>query len=259
MRSPLHCKKRRAGGGFDEPFAGQCAGQCAGGATRRRCNTRAQRGLAGQIAGSAEGLRCRKRRARGGFDEPFAGQCAGQCAGGATRRRCNTRAQRGGILPVVLVLLSLAALMAVAGLERSADRRLLAGGADGRGQLHEAAMTALAAGVADAHARHADDFSAGKNGLFSGARDGRWRDYSWKENGAGFIIEQLARGPALNAGGKTVAQCRLLVTARAQTEGGQVLFAQALVSAPLEATAVTGAAVVAMPPVMLDAVRVIMP
>jgi len=175
-------------------------------------------------------------------------------------RHCKTRrAQCGGILPVVLVLLSLTALVAVAGLERSADQRLLAGGADERGQLHEAAMSALAAGVADARARHADDFSAGKDGLFTGARDGRRRDYSWKDDGDGFIIEQLARGPALHAGGKTVAQCRLLVTARAQTAGGQALFAQALVSAPLAAAAATGAVVVSMPPVTLDAVRVITP
>jgi len=253
MRLSLHCEGRRGRGALAEQFAGQFAGQCAGGAVGR-CKTRAQcNGLAGQIAGNAEELHCRKRRARGGL--------AGQPGGGMTRRRCKTKAQRGGILPVVLVLLSLAALMAVAGLERSADQRLLAGGADERGRLHEAAMTALAAGVADARARHADDFSAGKAGLFSGARDGRRRDYPWKDkdNTAGFIIEQLARGPALRAGEKTVAQCRLLVTARAQIDGGHALFAQALVSAPLEAAAVTGAAVVAMPPVTLDAVRVITP
>lgn len=174
-------------------------------------------------------------------------------------RRCKTRAQRGGILPVVLVLLSLTALMAVAGLERSADQRLLAGGADERGRLHEKAMTALAAGVADARGRHADDFSAGKDGLFADARNGRLHDYSWGEDDAGFIIERLACMPALHAGGKTVAQCRLLVSARAQTEGGDVLFAQALVSAPLAAAAATGAAVVSMPPATLDAVRVITP
>lgn len=198
----------------------------------RRCKTRAQRnGLAGQTADGAERPHCRKRQA-----------------------------QRGGILPVVLVLLSLTALVAVAGLERSADQRLLAGGADERGQLHEKAMTTLAAGVADARARHLDDFSAGKYGLFNGALGGRLRDHSWKKDSAGFIIERLACGSALRAGGKTVAQCRLLVSARAQAgENGNVLFAQALVSAPLAAAAVTGAAVVSMPPATLDAVRVITP
>ena len=249
MRLSLHCRKRRARGGF--------AGQIGGGVMGRRCKTRRAQcnGLAGQIAGGAERPHCRKRRAR----SAIAGQFAGQIGGGVMGRHCKTRrAQCGGILPVVLVLLSLTALVAVAGLERSADQRLLAGGADERGQLHEAAMSALAAGVADARARHADDFSAGKDGLFTGARDGRRRDYSWKD-GAGFIIEQLARGPALHAGGKTVAQCRLLVTARARTAGGHVLFAQALVSAPLAAAAATGAVVVSMPPVTLDAVRVITP
>ena len=249
MRLSLHCRKRHGRGGF--------ARQITSGMMGRRCKTRRAQcnGLAGQIAGGAERPHCRKRRAR----SVLAGQFAGQIGGGVMGRHCKTRrAQCGGILPVVLVLLSLTALVAVAGLERSADQRLLAGGADERGQLHEAAMSALAAGVADARARHADDFSAGKDGLFTGAHDGRRRDYSWKD-GDGFIIEQLARGPALHAGGKTVAQCRLLVMARAQTAGGQVLFAQALVSAPLAAAAATGAVVVSMPPVTLDAVRVITP
>lgn len=246
MRLWLHCKKRRVRGAFARQFAG---------VTRQRCKTRAQcNGLAGQITGGARELHGRKRRVRVAFAEQFAGQFGGGVVG-----RRKTRTQRGGILPVVLVLLSLTALAAVAGLERSTDQRLLAGGADERGQLHEQAMAALAAGVAAARARHADDFSAGKDGLFAEGRDGRWRDYSWEDSDAGFIIERLARGPALRAGGKTVAQCRLLVTARAETGGGDVLFAQALLSAPLTAAAATGAAVVSMPPATLDALRVLTP
>ena len=170
------------------------------------------------------------------------------------------RAQGGGILPIVLVLLSLTALMAAAGLDRSAGQRLLASGADQRGRLHEAAMTVLSAAIA--HARtgvRAGDFSGTKPGLFGGGRNERWRGHPWQENSAGFIIERLAQGPPLRVGGKTVAQCRLLVTARAQTAGGHVLFAQALVSTPLPVAAATGAAVVSMPPSTLEAVRVITP
>ena len=142
----------------------------------------------------------------------------------------------GSVLPLVLVMLSLAALMTSAGLERSLDRSLLASGAGARVRLHETATAALAAGVRDAETRScATDFQAAKDGRYAEARVKRWgKNYPWAtaadaglgEDGvtAGFIIERLA----YRAGG---ARCRLLVTAGVRTGDGE-LFGQALLSSP---------------------------
>ena len=156
------------------------------------------------------------------------------------RSRCNGSARRaraaGSVLPLVLVMLSLAALMTSAGLERSMDRSLLASGATARGSLHETAAAALAAGIRDAEALScAADFPAAKNGRYAEA-GARWgTDYPWAaaadahlgEDGvtAGFIIERLA----YRADG---ARCRLLVTAGVRAGDGDELFGQALLSPP---------------------------
>ena len=154
------------------------------------------------------------------------------CCSGGAHRGCAA----GSVLPLVLVMLSLAALMMSAGLERSMDRSLLASGATARGSLHETAAAALAAGIRDARTRTcAADFQADKDGRYAeaGARSGN--NYPWAdatdahlgEDGvaAGFIIERLA----YRAGG---ARCRLLVTAGVRAGDGDELFGQALLSPP---------------------------
>ena len=158
-----------------------------------------------------------------------------------SRSRCSDGARRaraaGSVLPLVLVMLSLAALMTSAGLERSMDRSLLASGATARGSLHETAAAALAAGIRDARTRAcAADFQADKDGRYTDARAARWgTGYPWaaaadahlNEDGvtAGFIIERLA----YRADG---ARCRLLVTAGVRAADGDELFGQALLSLP---------------------------
>lgn len=150
-----------------------------------------------------------------------------------SRSRCS--ADAGGVLPLVLVMLSLAALMTSAGLERSTDRSLLASAATERDRLRETAAAALAAGVRDAGSRDCtNDFSADGNGRYTEARARRWgKDYPWAEAAdvdvgeeratAGFIIERLAHDEGRG-------RCRLLVTAGVRTAGGDRLFGQALLS-----------------------------
>ena len=161
-----------------------------------------------------------------------------------SRSRCSDGARRvraaGSVLPLVLVMLSLAALMTSAGLERSMDRSLLASGAGERDRLHEIVAAALAAGVRDAGTRTcAADFQADKDGRYAEARVVRWgKGYPWAaaadahlgEDGvaAGFIIERLA----YRADG---ARCRLLVTAGVRAAAGDLLFGQALLT-PLQAS-----------------------
>ena len=159
-----------------------------------------------------------------------------------SRLRCSARRARaaGGVLPLVLMMLSLAALLTSAGLERATDRSLLARAATERNRLHEAAATALAAGIRDAKTRVCpDDFAADKDGRYAEARATRWgkKHYPWEKDvdvdpgedggAAGFIIEQLAH----HAGG---ARCRLLVTAAARAAAGDELRGQALFSLPQE-------------------------
>ena len=155
------------------------------------------------------------------------------CCSGGAHRGCAA----GSVLPLVLVMLSLAALMTSAGLERSMDRSLLAGGATARGSLHETAAAALAAGIRDAEARScAADFPGAKGGRYTDARVARWGEgYPWTAAtdahldgdgvAAGFIIERLA----YRADG---ARCRLLVTAGVRAADGDELFGQALLSPP---------------------------
>ncbi len=155
-----------------------------------------------------------------------------------SRSRCSAGARHacaGSVLPLVLVMLSLAALMTSAGLERSADRSLLASAATERDRLRETAWAALAAGVRDAKTRTcAADFQADKDGRYAEARVARWgKDYPWAaatdahlgEDGviAGFIIERLAHDD-------DDGRCRLLVTAGVRAAGGDRLFGQALLS-----------------------------
>ena len=150
-----------------------------------------------------------------------------------SRLRCNARRARrardaGGVLPLVLVMLSLAALLANAGLERATDRSLLARAATERNRLHEITATALAAGISDAENRGCPDD----------------KNYPWPQDidvdagedgyDAGYTVEQLAH---------TGGACRLLVTATARAAGGDELFGQALLSP-------------SQTPATLDAVRI---
>ena len=140
-----------------------------------------------------------------------------------SRLRCSARRSRrardaGGVLPLVLVMLSLAALLANAGLERVTDRSLLARAATERNRLHEITAKALAAGIRDAENRGCPD---DKN--YPWSQD---MDVDAGEDGydADYTIEQLAH----RAGGA----CRLLVTATARAAGGDKMFGQALLSLP---------------------------
>ena len=149
------------------------------------------------------------------------------------------------ILVLMLVLAALTSLLATSNLDRTRQRTLLDSALATRAQADEVLLRTLHQGITYANKQlKREDFDGAQRGVYKTVEPSRWKSdprraaLATTSLGAatdtGFWIELFSEGATLqNTTGKHYLNCRLLISAYAESPTTHALFSQALVEAAL--------------------------